>query len=106
MEIIKFMRELSDIWNFRAQLTNEIKRSICPPYGDPFRHFGISIIHHENDLFLVKKSILEVLEKFVNTGIDRDSKSLGAYYVLGALTLVNQNAAFSLPWLFQSFSYF
>ena len=105
-ELIKFMRELCDIWNFRAQLTSEIKRSICPPYGDPFRHFGISIIHHENDLFIVKKSILEVLEKFVNTGIDRDSKSLGAYYVLGALTLVNQNAAFSLPWLFQSFTYF
>ena len=104
-ELIKLMRELSDIWNFRAQLSSEIKRSICPPYGDPFRHFGLSYVHNENDILLVKKYILEVLEKFVNTGIDRDSKSLGCYYVLGALTLVNQNAANSLPWLFQSFSY-
>jgi hypothetical protein len=45
---------------------------------------------------------LEVLEKFVNLGIDQDSKSLGAYYVLGALTLVNESAASTLPWLFQS----
>lgn len=105
-ELLRFMRELCDIWNFRAQLSNEIKRNICPPNGDPFRYFGISIIHNESNIFLVKKSILEVLEKLVNDGIDRDSKSLGAYYVLGALTLVNMNAASSLPWLFQSFSYY
>lgn len=106
IELIKFMRELCDIWNFRAQLSSEIKRNICPPYGDPFRHFGLSYINHESDLFLVKKYILEVLEKFVNSGVDTDSKSLGCYYVLGALTLVNQNAAMALPWLYQSFSYF
>ena len=106
IELIKFMRELCDIWNFRAQLSSEIKRNICPPYGDPFRNFGLSYINHENDLFLVKKNILEVLEKFVNSGIDTDSKSLGCYYILGALTLVNQNAALALPWLYQSFSYF
>ncbi len=54
----------------------------------------------------VKKVILEVLEKLVNTGVDADSKSLGAYYVLAALTLVNNDAATSLPWLFQSVSHF
>lgn len=41
----------------------------------------------------------------VNTGIDNDSKCLGSYYVLGALTLVNENAALALPWLHDSFSY-
>jgi hypothetical protein len=105
-ELIKFMRELSDIWNFRTQITNEIKRSICPPHGDPFRNFGISYILNEPDLYNVKKYILNILEKFVNTGVDRDSRSLGAYYVLGALTIVNYNAAEALPWLYQSFSYF
>jgi hypothetical protein len=54
----------------------------------------------------VKKFILDILEKFVNDGIDRDSKTLGAYYVLAALTLVNDTAASSLPWLFQSVAYF
>jgi hypothetical protein len=105
-QLIKFLRELSDIWNYRAQLSNEIKQNICPPNGDPFRNINISYIMNENDLLNIKKIVLDVLEKFVNNGVDRDSKTLGAYYVLGALTLVNDSAASSLPWLFQSVSYF
>jgi hypothetical protein len=105
-QIIKLVRELIDIWNYRAQLSQEVKRNICPPNGDPFRNLSMPYIHVEGEIGNVKKVVLEVLEKLVNTGIDNDSKSLGAYYVLGALTLVNQEAASSLPWLFQSVSYF
>jgi len=106
LNLIKFIREIGDIWNYRAQITNETKRAICPPNGDPFRNLSMNYIITENDLDNVKKAILDVLEKIVNGGIDRDSKSLGAYYVLGALTLVNPDAATNIPWLFQSFSYF
>jgi hypothetical protein len=101
-QLIKFIRELIDIWNYRAQLSIETKRNICPPIGDPFRNLSIQYIVTEQNLWNVKKVILEIMEKLVNCGIDRDSKSLGAYYVLGALTLVNSEAATSLPWLFQS----
>lgn len=104
--LIKFVRELTDIWEYRAQLSIEIKNKICPPNGNPFRNLSIPYIHTEPDLNNVKKVILEVLEKLVNNGIDADSRSLGAYYVLAALTLVNLNAATSLPWLFQSVSHF
>jgi len=100
------MRELIDIWNYRAQLTNETKRNICPPLGDPFRSLSVHYIIHEQNLWNLKKVMLEIMEKFVNCGIDRDSKALGAYYVLGALTLVNEDAATSIPWLFQSLNYF
>lgn len=105
-QIIKFMRELSDIWHYRAQLSMDVKRNICPPDGDPFRNLNLSYIINENDLLVIKKKVLDILEKFVKNGVDRDSKSLGAYYVLGALTLVNESAALSMPWLFQSVSYF
>jgi len=105
-QLIRFIRELTDIWNYRAQITNETKRNICPPNGDLFRNLSIVYIHNEENLYNVKKVILEILEKLVNCGIDKDSKALGAYYVIGALTLVNENAATSLPWLFQSFGYF
>jgi hypothetical protein len=105
-QLLKFMRELCDIWNYRAQLSIEVKRNICPPTGDPFRNFSISYVTNENDLISIKKYILDILERFVNNGIDKDSKSLGAYYVLGALTLVNDSAASSLPWLYQSVCYF
>lgn len=105
-QLIKFLRELADIWNYRAQITPETKRSICPPNGDPFRNLNINYVHNEQDMTNVKKVVLEVLEKIVNSGVDRDSKALGACYVLGSLTLVNQEAATSIPWLFQSFGYF
>jgi hypothetical protein len=105
-QLIKLVRELADIWNYRAQLPMDIKRNICPPIGDPFRNLSMPYIHTELNITNVRKVVLEVLEKLVNNGIDTDSKSLGAYYVLGALTLVNQEAATSLPWLFQSVNYF
>jgi hypothetical protein len=105
-QLVKLMRELSDIWNYRAQIENQVKRNICPPSGDPFRNLSINYISTEQNMTNIRKVILEVLEKFVNIGIDKDSKALGACYVLGALTIVNENAATSLPWLFQSFAYF
>jgi len=106
LQLIRFVRELTDIWNYRAQITNEAKRNIFPPNGDIFRNFSMAYIHTEVNMHNVRKVILEILEKLVNNGIDKDSKALGSYYVLGALTLVNENAATSLPWLFQSFGYF
>ena len=105
-QIIRFVRELADIWSYRAQLSVETKRAICPPNGDPFRNLNMSLIHISPNFNIVRKVVLEVLEKLVNTGVDKDSKSLGAYYVLGSLTLVNQDAATALPWLFQSLNYF
>jgi hypothetical protein len=105
-QLIKFLRELADIWNYRAQITPETKRNIYPPSGDPFRNLNMHYIHTEQNMTNVKKVVLELLEKIVNSGVDRDSKALGACYVLGSLTLVNDEAATSIPWLFQSFGYF
>ena len=106
IQIIKFLRELIDIWNYRAPLTIQTKQEICPPHGNPFS--TISSIHLLNIMATideVRKAVLTCLEKMVVTGIDKDSKCLGAYYVLGALTLVNDDAATALPWLFQAVSY-
>lgn len=105
-QIIKFVRELHDIWDYRAQLSPDTKRKICPPNGDPFRNINVNHILNESNIDNIRKIVYPLLEKLVNSGVDKDSKSLGAYYVLGALTLVNENASTSLPWLFQSVSYF
>jgi hypothetical protein len=106
IQLTRFSKELIDIWNYRAQLTNETKRNICPPYGNPFRTLSIQYVNTEPNISNVKKIILDALENLVNCGINNDSKALGAYYVLGALTLVNSEAATSLPWLFHSFGHF
>ena len=42
------------------------------------------------------------MESLVSNGNSNENKSLGAFYVLSALTLVNNDAAESLPWLYQS----
>jgi hypothetical protein len=100
-KLVRLVREVTDIWHYRAQLTPETKRKICPPYGDPFRNSSTQLFFEEN-IDVVRNLTLDILEKLVNTGIDTDSRCLGAYYVLGALTIVNENAAASLPWLYQS----
>jgi len=102
--MIKMLRELLDIWSYRAPLTMETKRAICPPLGNPFTR-NLHQLQTIENIDEVRKYTLEILERFVNLGIDRDNKCLGAYYVLGALTLVSPDAATSLPWLYQAVCY-
>jgi hypothetical protein len=105
-QMVKFLRELIDIWCYRAPLTMETKRAICPPLGNPFHRMPTyNVLHTLENIDDVRKHILHIMEKMVNTGVDKDSKCLGAYYVLGALTLVSNDAATSLPWLYQALCY-
>ncbi len=45
------------------------------------------------------------MNNLVVRGIDRDSKALGALYILTALTLVSKEAAESRPELYESAAY-
>ena len=103
--LIKFVFELHDVWNYRANLSIQIKREICPPFGDPFLNYNLERIREENNIFNIKSEVLKIIDKFVNSAITNDNKSLGSYYVLGALTLVNIDAYNALPWLFESFTH-
>lgn len=102
------VRELTEIWNYRANIPHQVRRQICPPDGNPFRNLRYAdIFAVSDDSFNEdhKKMILSVLEKLVYSGTNDSNKGLGAYYVLGALTLVNSSAASALPWLYESFAY-
>lgn len=101
-KLVYLLRELMEIWSFRAELDPNTKRDISPPYGDPFRNCNFPNICNEQDITRLRNTALDVFEKMVTLGIDNDSKTLGAYYVLGSLTLVNREAANSMPWLFQA----
>ena len=99
---VKFIKELRDIWAYRAQLTNEVKNKICN-FKDPFTNLGIMHANMINDNYDVLANIsLTLIEKMVYSGIDQDSRSLGALYVLTSLTLVSPNAADAMPWLYNS----
>jgi hypothetical protein len=102
-QLIKFVRELVDIWHYRANISINIKKAICYPSGNPFQQLPhYNILEITENLDDVRKIILDIMEKLVNSGIDNDNKCLGAFYVLSALTLVNYDAATSLPWLYEA----
>lgn len=102
-QLIKFLRELADIWNYRANLLIQTKRDIYPPNGDLFHNLpNYNALQNLENIDDVRRIILGIMEKFVTSGIDKDSKCLGAYYVLCAITLVNNDAATSLPWLYEA----
>ena len=101
---VLFIREVYDIWNYRAQLTQETMRSIVPPHGNPFTGMNLQLAQTQSDEF-VRKQAVKVIEYLVKSGHTTDNRSLGAYYVLAALTLVSEDARNALPWLFQSVSH-
>ena len=98
-----YLHELMDIWNYRAQLSQETKRKVEPQRGNPFYNFNIPIILSQ-EKEQIQKKILDIIEIFITRGQTREDRSLGVYYVLGALTMVSLNAATSLPWLYESFA--
>ena len=100
-QLIRFIRELQDIWEYRANLSDHIKRQICPPNGNQFHGINITSLLQRNKETL-QRNILYIMENLISKGINTDSKSLGAFYILSALTLVSHSAAVALPWLYES----
>ena len=98
-----YLRELMDIWNYRAQLSQETKRKVEPQRGNPFYNFNVQIILSQ-EKEQIQKKVLDIIEIFITRGETREDRSLGVYYVLGALTMVSIDAANSLPWLYESFA--
>ena len=103
----RFVRELSEIWQYRAEITREVKRQICPPNGDALRGIRyVPLFVDEQFTFEDAQSmVMDTLEKLATSGRDDDSRALGVYYILGTLTLVNRDAALAMPWLYESFRY-
>jgi hypothetical protein len=102
--LLKFLRELSDIWNYRSQISYQVKREICPPYGDPFRTYGYVTYWDPNahTIESIRIIVVNIMESMVYKATTTDNKTLGIYYILCSLTLVSNDAASALPWLHQS----
>ena len=108
---IKFARELVDIWNYRALLTQEKKHEICPPHGTPFLGTPYYTNVANNNMIsnlsieTIVKFNVQIIENLVKSSIDLDNKMLGSLYVLSALTLVSQPARDAMPWLYDAVVY-
>lgn len=99
--LVKFIFELNDIWSYRANLNDETKRNICPNHRDLFRMMFFTDIRVAPMMTLYEIS-LDIMESLVRSGTNNDFRSLGANYILCALTLVNIETAIALPWLYES----
>lgn len=81
-------RQLEDVWNYRSQLSNQMKRNICPPNADIFKTPMIEVMNYscKEDL---QELILHEVMKFTNAVSDSDRK-LGFMYFLIAFGMVSQ----------------
>ena len=104
-QLITFIHELYDLWTYRLQLDHITKISISPPLGNPFTNINMHNISNGLTLNELKTTSMSIIERFIKSGISEQFKSLGAQYVLTALTIVSNNAAIALPWLYQSVVY-
>tara|TARA_B110001469_G_scaffold126910_1_gene145900 strand:+ start:1192 stop:2421 length:1230 start_codon:yes stop_codon:yes gene_type:complete len=89
---------LEDIWNYRAQLTPQGKRNICPPNGIVFNK-NVNQINNINNITDLKKIILDELHKLIFSGINESDQKLGAMYFLIGLSKVEPACLNAIPWL-------
>lgn len=105
---ISFLRELHDIWVYRADISMSTKLEIYPN-GDPFLNYNLYFNNYNNytniQIANFNNICLSIIENFILYGVNDNSKSLGALYVLSALTIVSSEAANAMPWLYESVNY-
>lgn len=107
-ELCKFLYELFDIWNYRAQLSREVQISICPPNGNPFGNITPAAINHyqrTQSIRFIQQLAHDIMDKMLFSASNNETQNLGALYILSALTLVSENARSALPWLYASVQY-
>lgn len=98
----KFINELIEIWNFRANLPNS-EKILISPNGNPFRNLN-NIIHIHGNIHIIRKIVIDIMDNFLN-GTNLGVRQLGANLLLCALTLVSTDAANAMPWFYDSVVY-
>ena len=101
-DLIKLYKGAYDLFDYRAQLTPDMKKRIIKS-GTAFRRLihDIDFLGYQHMRFL-QNEILNEFERFVTEAEDIENKKLGSNLMLTALVEVNQDAAIALPHLVQS----
>jgi hypothetical protein len=104
-DYIIFINNLFHIWNYRAHLSNEVKRNISQLY-DPFidhipSHYNLETF----SISTIQQFCLDVMEPMVLSGIDLEYRKLGTLYILASLTIVSIPARNTMSWLYESLVY-
>jgi hypothetical protein len=97
ISLINFYKEAEDIWNYRLNLTKEIKNKIVPPNGKVFLVEPKNVAKYYTTRDKLRNLCLDVIEKLIFSAQDRSDRVNGCIYVLLALVIVNPQAAESMP---------
>jgi hypothetical protein len=105
LQYARLYRSLYDIWNYRGQLSQELKMQICPFHG-PFEGiFPMTVRHLDLSVDDLKSACLIVFENMIYSGISSEIRQIGVMHSLTALTVVSSSARYALPWLFESMEF-
>ncbi len=105
LQYARLYRALYDIWNYRGQLSQELKMQICPFHG-PFEGiFPVTVRHLDLSVDDLKSACLIVFENMIYSGISNEIRQIGIMHSLTALTIVSSSARYALPWLFESMEF-
>lgn len=97
-----FIKEMCDIFSYRAGLTDSVKRNIIPPRGQIGEVNLRQWLIVTNDINHLRLKALKIMRKLIFYGLTDNDKALGTFYVLTALTIASSQAAQAMPWLYQS----
>ena len=92
-------RNLEDIWNYRLQLSNEIKCRISPPGGLVF-NIPINDVMSNNNKVALEEIIINEVFKF-NNAVSPEDKKLGYMYFIIGLGQVSKRCFQSHQWWLQ-----
>ena len=104
-QLIRMLRELSDIFLYRASIPPDTQRRICPE--NPFRSISamVNIMQSYEDIGVARDILLYVACSVVMSGVDISDRGLGTIVFLQALTLVSEGARHSYPLFYESAVY-
>jgi hypothetical protein len=105
-ELKTFSLELTDIWDYRAMLTLQRKREIYPYTSSPFLRMNVShLFNLASSINTARLVILSTINSFLSACDETHNMDIAIICVLGALTLVSDDASNALPWLYSQFKH-
>ena len=105
IQFAQLYRCFYDIWNFRGQISYEVKNDICPVHGPFDGIFPNTVRHMDLSTSTLKTVCLIVFENLVYSGINDEIRKIGTLIALTALTVISPPARTAMPWLYESIIY-
>lgn len=106
LELFTLIKYLWEVWTYRANIPNEVKRKICPYFSPFFDGIDANILNINNPqepaFHDVKRTCVTIMENMIYTGINNEYKLIASMHILTAFTMISQDARENMPWLYES----